>query len=144
VGCVTLEDAMSKIRKPAHGPEWYIQQDLIEYLQARSWHVERLVGNAFQTGIPDLYVFHRKWGERWIDVKQPKHYSFTKAQKRKWPEWERAGIGIWILTAATQEEYDKLFGPPNWRQYWKPSWGDLPDVDALLDELVREHLAAKE
>ena len=44
------------------------------------------------------------------------------------PETEVAGvgvlgIGIWILTAATQDEYDKLFKLPNWRAYWKESWG---------------------
>jgi len=135
---------MTRIRRPKHGPEWYIQQDVIKYLEARGWLVERMVGNAFQTGIPDLYCHHPKWGYRWIDCKQPKNYAFTKAQKRKWPEWEQKGVGIWILTAATQEEYDKLFRPPNWRQYWKASWGELPDVDALLDELVREHRAQQQ
>lgn len=38
----------------------------------------------------------------------------------------------------TQEEYDKLFAPPNWRDFWKPSF-EPPDVDAMIDELVREH-----
>jgi hypothetical protein len=56
--------------------------------------------------------------------------------------WEAFGIGIWILTAATQAEYDKLFRPPNWRAYWKKSWGEAPDVDALLDELEREGRSA--
>ena len=44
--------------------------------------------------------------------------------------------------ADNKEEYDKLFGPPNWRDYWKKSWGDVPDVDALLDELEREGRSA--
>lgn len=132
---------MGSIRRAKHGPEWYIQQDLIAYLKARRWHVERMIGNAFQLGIPDLFVAHTKWGQRWIDVKRPgKDYSFTKAQKRKWPVWESFGIGIWILTGADQENYDRLFAPPNWRDYWKASWGQIPDVDALLDELDREAL----
>ena len=96
-----------------------------------------MIGNAFQYGIPDLYCHHEKWGGRWIDVKNPGKYSFTREQKIKWPAWERYGCGIWILTAATQEEYDKLFAPPNWREFWKPSWGDVPDIDQLLDELDR-------
>jgi len=128
---------MGHIRRPQHGPEWYIQRDLIAFLKARTWHVERTHGNAFQTGFPDLFVMHKKWGSRWIDVKQPKHYSFTKAQKIKWPIWESFRVPIWILTAATQEEYDKLFAPPNWRAYWKDSWA-LPtqaDIDAALAEL---------
>ena len=127
---------MKKIR-PREGPERKIQSALLEYLEVRDWTVEVMHGNAFQRGIPDLYLFHRKWGQRWVDVKNPERYSFTTAQKIKWPRWEKAGIGIWILTAATQEEYDKLFDLPNWRQYWKPSWA-LPtqeEIDQLLEEI---------
>jgi len=129
---------MGRIRRPAHGPEWCIQQALIAFLKARGWHVEHTHGNLYQTGFPDLYVMHEKWGTRWIDCKQPKKYTFTKAQRLKWPLWAAKGTGIWILTAASQEEYDKLFRPPNWRGYWRESWGQVPDIDALLDELDRE------
>lgn len=129
---------MGRIRRPVHGPEWFIQRDLIKFLRAEKWTVERFVGNALQKGIPDLYAFRRDWGERWIDVKVPGKYSFTKEQKQKWPVWDDAGIGIWILTAADHTEYKKLFGPPNWKDYWKASWGVIPDIDALLDELIRE------
>jgi hypothetical protein len=47
---------------------------------------------------------------------------------------------IWILTAATQEQYDLLFKPPNWRDFWKPSFAvpTKADIDAMLDELDRE------
>ena len=56
-----------------------------------------------------------------------------------YPQWEKAGIAIWILCAATQEEYDKLFGPPNWRDYWRPSFAFKADVDGMIDELAREY-----
>lgn len=130
-----------RIKRPVHGPEWHIQKDIIKFLKVRGWNVERTHGNLYQEGFPDLYVAHKKWGTRWIDVKQPTRYSFTKAQKRKWPIWESFGVGIWILTAATDEEYRKLLGPPNWRSYWKKSWGEVPtqaDIDRMLDELERE------
>jgi hypothetical protein len=117
-------------------PEYKIQCALIAYLRARGWLVERLIGMAWQVGIPDLYAHHPKWGCRWIDVKNPESYSFTKAQKRKWPEWEAKGVGIWIVTSADQEGYDVLFKPPNWRNYWRKSWGELPNIDRLLDEMV--------
>ena len=120
--------------------ELHIQRQLVEYLRARGWHVERMLANAFQTGIPDLYCHHPKWGARWVEVKRPDGYSFTRAQRRKWPEWERAGIGIWILTGVTQEQFDLLFKAPNWREFWRPSF-QVPDrhaIDAMLDELVRE------
>lgn len=118
------------------GPEWHIQQDLITYLRTRGWLVEATHGNLFQQGLPDLFCHHPKWGTRWIDCKTPGRYTFTKAQRLKWPIWRDHGVGIWILTGATQEEYDKLFSLPNWEDYWKPSWGNIPNIDALIDELA--------
>lgn len=126
---------MGRIRRSKHGPEYFIQRDLIRFLQARNWLVERMIGNAFQKGIPDLYAFRRDFGERWIDVKAPGRYSFTDEQKRKWPLWDSFGCGIWILTAADEDEYSKLFSPANWKDYWKSSWGDIPDIDTLLDQI---------
>ena len=121
--------------------ELEIQRELVEFLCARGWHVERMLGNSYQFGIPDLFCFHQKWGMRWVEVKRPQGYSFTLRQKQKFPEWEKAGVGIWILVAATQEQYDLLFKPPNWRGFWRKSFA-LPtrtDVDAMIDELAREY-----
>jgi hypothetical protein len=122
-------------------PELQIQRELVELLTAHGWHVERMLGNSYQSGIPDLYCHHRKWGGRWIEVKRPDEYSFTKRQRQKFPAWERAGIFIWILTAATEEQYDLLFKPPNWRQFWKPSFAvpTKADLDAMIDKMAREY-----
>lgn len=129
---------MKKIR-PKHGPEWTIQRDVIRYLRERGWWVERLIGNAYQKGIPDLLIAHPKYGIRFIDVKNPISYEYTKAQCQKWPIWSKYNIGVWILTAATEEEYDKLFKEPNWRDYWKPRYDDyLISVAVLLAELIHE------
>lgn len=84
--------------------EFAIQRELVKFMQTRGWHVERMLANAFQTGIPDLFCYHKKWGMRWVDVKRPGRYSFTLRQRQKWPTWEKAGIGIWILTSATEEQ----------------------------------------
>jgi hypothetical protein len=123
--------------RPKHGPEYKIQKAIIDFLSARGWHVERIVGGAFQMGLPDLYVAHPKWGQRWVEVKNDGRYSFTRAQKIKWPVLEMYGVGIWILKGATQEEYDKLFAPPNWRDYVKKTW-KMPtrqEIDKLLSEM---------
>ena len=121
--------------RESHGPEWKIQQKLIRFLRARKWLVEVTQGNLYQKGFPDLYLSHARFGQRWIDVKNPVAYTFTKAQRIKWPNWEQHGVGIWILVAPTEEEYDKIFQPPNWRKYWKPKWDLEPTVDELLEEL---------
>jgi len=118
-----------------HGPEFVIQREFIKYLRDRDWLVERMIGNALQFGIPDIYLGHKEYGTRWVDLKNPVAYEFTTAQRQKWPKWHDNGIGIWIITAATDEEYAKLFKPPNWRDYWKPKYDEEPTIDELLEEL---------
>lgn len=79
-------------------------------------------GNMFQSGFPDLYIAHYKYGTRWIDVKNPNSYCFTPAQLKDWPLFAAAGVGIWILVDSTEEELNKLFKPANWHTYvsgWK-------------------------
>ena len=86
-------------------------------------------------------MFHKQWGHRWVEVKRPKGYSFTKRQKQRFPAWSAEGIGIWILTAATEEQYKLLFGPPNWRDFWRESMA-IPDratVDRMIDMLAQEY-----
>lgn len=124
-----------KIRSK-HGPEWRIQQDLISFLEIRKWVVEVTNGNIYQVGFPDLFLVHKKYGTRWVDVKNPERYTFTPAQKLKWPLWHEHGVGIWILTAATADEYDKLFAEPNWKAYWKPQWDkELAERKTLVQDL---------
>lgn len=119
--------------RSAHGPEWRIQNKFISFLKDRHWHVERMIGNMMQFGIPDLYVAHKKYGDRWIDLKNPTNYDFTIRQIQKWPVWEAHGIGIWIITG--NEDYHKLFKPPNWRDYWKPRYDDIPTVDEIMESI---------
>jgi hypothetical protein len=70
----------------------------------------------YQVGLPDLYCTHTTHGQRWIDVKNPKGYSFTAAQRKYWPAID-ACVGIWILTSVA--DYKSLFLPANLWSYWK-------------------------
>lgn len=99
------------------GPEAIIQQDIIRYLRAREWFVKSTHGNEFQSGFPDLFCYHRSYGLRWVEVKNPEKYSFTNAQMECFPQFAAVQCGIWILVAANEVEYKKLFGPANWYQY---------------------------
>lgn len=120
-----------KIRS-AKGPEAKIQADIIKFLEDRKWFVKNMHGNMYQHGIPDLYACRRrfKYGVpaegvyyadaplvRWIEVKYAKKYKFTAAQLKDFPRFAKEGVGIWVLTAATEAEYAKLFQPPNWWQF---------------------------
>lgn len=126
------------------GPEAIIQRNFIKYLEARNWEVERMIGNALQMGIPDIYVMHARYGTRWIDLKNPADYEFTNAQILKWPRWEAKGVGIWIITGWQDEDYDKLFAPPNFRDYWKPRY-DIKrlELEETLQMLFEEYDAQK-
>lgn len=94
-----------------------IEEALIRLLRSVEWYVHKTHGNEFSMGLPDLYCAHRRYGQRWVEVKNPLAYSFTRAQLDEFPKITAAGIGIWILTAATEIEYQKLFKSPNWYQF---------------------------
>lgn len=105
--------------KPRKGPEAKIQADLIKLLQSMNWMVKHTHGSLYQSGFPDLYVCHKRYGQRWIEVKNKDAYRWTAAQYKDFPMFLAHGVGIWVLTAATKEEVDKLFKPPNILEYWK-------------------------
>lgn len=105
------------IVKSAKGPEEIIQDAIVAFLRARQWFVKATHGNMFQSGFPDLYATHYHHGIRWIEVKNPKKYEFTPAQLEDFPKLTAHGTRIWILTAATESEYKKLFQEANWYQY---------------------------
>ena len=110
---------MEQFRPQARkGPEAKIQKAIIEMLQSRGWFVKATHGNKHQWGFPDLWASHKQYGHRWVEVKNGDgSYSFTPAQLDAFPLFGQNGSGVWILKAATLEEYNKLFKPPNWLTY---------------------------
>lgn len=119
-------------------PEKTLQNDhIVPLLEDKGWLVEVMHASFALKGIPDLYCWHQGLQlHRWIDVKLPSGSVLTKAQCQKWPRWEEVGLGIWIMKAATEEEYQKLFGPPNWRDLWRPSYEKyIRDKHEILAEL---------
>jgi hypothetical protein len=106
--------AQQKDRKEA-----IIQENIENYLRSFGWYVLRTHGNVFQSGFPDDYAIHVKYGARWIEVKLPgmENSRFTPAQIDIFPQLIKNGAGVWILTAATMVEYEKLFKPSNLWSY---------------------------
>lgn len=96
------------------GPEAAIQSKIITKLESFDWFVQVIVGNALQNGMPDLFVAHPNWGQKWIEVKNPVSFSFTTRQQQKFPILHAAGVGIWILFSADDDELIKLTKPANW------------------------------
>jgi hypothetical protein len=106
-------------RVGASTPEAKIQEAVVKYLRDREWLVKHLVGNMYQSGWPDLWASHSKYGHRWIEIKLPgmKGSRFTPAQLEWFPKLCAHGSGVWIMTAAAHTEYEKLWKPPNWWVY---------------------------
>ena len=102
-----------KIKNYKHGPEWKIQQKVIKYLEDRNWYVRILHGNVFQAGLTDLVAFHKRFGIRFIEIKNPKSYHFTASQLKEFPKIVAHGTPVYILCAANDENYQRLFGPGN-------------------------------
>ena len=101
------------------GPEAQIQKDIICMLRNKGWYVKVMHGNAYQHGVPDLYATHPLLRARWIEVKNKEKYEFTPAQIVEFPLLCAHGAGVWVLTAATENEYKKLFEECNWASYLK-------------------------
>lgn len=114
---------MNHLNLSNHGkhkrPEEIIQDAIIKMLMTKGWYVKVTHGNMYQSGFPDLFVCHSRYGQRWIEVKLPqmKRSKFTGAQLEDFPKLCANGSGVWILTAATSYEYEKLFKTPNFHQY---------------------------
>jgi hypothetical protein len=122
--------------KNKHGKEFGIQAEVVKFLKTRGWHVERLVGGAFQSGLPDLFACHLKFGFRFIEIKYEDSYHFTKAQKWKFPLLVANGCGIWILTEASEEQYDRLFKEPNlWDYLKRKDCLNVKELDNILEEM---------
>ena len=100
-------------------PEAKIQKDIVNMLRIKGWHVMVTHGNMFQSGFPDLYASHSMYKARWIEVKNPVAYHFTAAQLDNFPKMCANGAPVWVLVAATESEYQRLFKPANWYVYLK-------------------------
>jgi len=98
-------------------PEAEIQRAITLMLENRGWMVKVTHGSAYQSGFPDLYATHHRFGPRWVEVKNIEAYSITPAQAEDFPKLTDNGTKIWILCKATDDEYLKLFDPPNWQDY---------------------------
>lgn len=106
-----------KIISKKQRPEGERQDRIEKFLVQRDWSIRSTHGSAYQFGFPDLFCCHKKFGQRWVEVKNPDHFVFTKAQLDYFPELNAHGVGVWILIDGTETEYLKLFRPQNWYMY---------------------------
>lgn len=99
-------------------PEAKIQKAIIEMLLLKGWFVKVMHGGAYQSGMPDLFACHSKYGIRLVEVKLPGMVGsyFTAAQLEIFPKLCANGAGVWVLTGATEKEYRRLFDQRNYHE----------------------------
>lgn len=106
---------MNKIQKRDR-KEARIQDEIENKLRLLGWFVKSTHGSIYQHGLPDVYAAHTKYGQRWIEIKNPDGFKFTASQRETFPLMAAAGVGIWIATAVEQVP-DILHKAPNWYMY---------------------------
>ncbi len=92
---------------------------------------------TFQYGFPDLYGHHPKWGGRWIDVKESRVIRFTRVQKIKWPVWEEVRLRYLDSDRGQSTRERQTLCAAQLARVLETVWGDVPDINELLDELDR-------
>lgn len=97
-----------------------IQDEISKMLRHKGWYVKNLHGSQFQSGMPDLYCTHSKYGPRMVEVKRPnmKGSHFTPAQKEVFPKLIANGTPVWILMGDSDYQYAKLFKPCNFHSVY--------------------------
>lgn len=101
-------------------PEDRISAAVQKKFREEGWFVIKTHGNAFQSGLPDLYCAHAKYGARWVETKVPGKGCITAAQWVVFNKLNAKNIAIYIITKP--EDYKLIFGPSNWPWYTDPKW----------------------
>ena len=96
------------------------------FLEARGWHCEKIIGNQYQQGLPDLFICHSQYTSRWIECKVIEtdgSIHITPAQRIKFPILLSRGVPIYVIASddlrgtknysKRERLYQKLFDEPN-------------------------------
>lgn len=107
--------------KARDNPEKQLQNDICKFLSNRGWCCKSTHGGMFQAGFPDLWVTHKHYGGKWLEVKLPGMNGsvFTKAQLEWFPILTTNGTPIWIVTEASQAMLNLITNTPggNFQEY---------------------------
>lgn len=110
---------MRKRLPTQNGPEAKIQRGIVERLKLLDWYVIVTHGNEFQMGVPDLIIQHKRYGTKFVEVKNPESYRFTAAQMEVLPKMIAYGAKVYVLTGHSDSEIAKLHGESNVWMYMR-------------------------
>lgn len=83
-------------------------------MEKLGWYIIKTHGSEFQSGLPDLLCWHPDYGFRMIETKTEVGH-LTQAQMITFRQIQKHGGRIYILRGV--EDYELLFGKPNFTQY---------------------------
>ncbi len=138
---------MEPLKLPKNDKESRIQKRIIDFMTLRGWFVKSTHGNAYQSGFPDLFCCHQSYGIRWVEVKVPVKYRFTKAQLTVFTAFAARNHGVWVMTS--EKDYECLMRAANWHTFlWKSSGITLEHDVAIIpksgpEALIQNAIIAK-
>ncbi len=77
---------------------------MIRMFRSRGWKCVNMVAGFTTKGLADYWVYHRNYGDRWIEFKRLDRKGnlishLTKAQKEQFPIQYKAGIRLYCVAA---------------------------------------------
>jgi len=111
-----------EIREPRQReqPENKLKKQVVSHLEKRGWYIIKTHGNMYQSGLPDLYCCHPRYGTRWIELKTEKGV-LTDAQKVVFSKMRKHGVMIHVITSVKDlgepGSNKGIFGSDNWYYY---------------------------
>lgn len=76
--------------------------------------VKKVHGSGASKDWPDLFIAHRWFGVRWVELKRPGG-RLSGGQIIEFNKWKDHFVDVWILTSVA--EIKLLFGPANLGKY---------------------------
>ena len=114
--------------------EKHVLNELRSCMEKKGWLVEKVWGNITNAGWPDLYCYHEKHGERWVETKSKrKYHKLGEKQVVRFRKWSKKGVKIWVLRGGEPEEYKLLFKDPNWKEFIPKS------MEETLDQILKSN-----
>lgn len=79
------------------------------------WYVKKIHGSKYQSGLPDVYAHHLKFGGLWIELKHDKN-KLEDSQVHEFALMSKHGARIFVIRDV-KEYPEVLYHAPNWGTY---------------------------
>ena len=112
---------MKKQRETTH-----IVEPMVSLFKHRGWTCHNIHGNNYQDGLPDYFIHHPDYEDKWIEFKvfyDNYKVHLTKAQKRVFPSFCANNVSFYAIAGfdlrgrhsykKRLDNYLKLFQKPN-------------------------------